>query len=188
MIAGPAVLSHVGSVSLTPLVNVRHWSGVKINVGPSGFLESRRAQARLVAAVRRSGARLVHRALSRWGLAALAEDAELVVSGIVTNSVKATGLADAGPEWADPGDLASIQVRVLLFPAAVIIEVWDRDPAGPVRQAAMPDEEGGRGLAIVGNGILSKRDSLRTLAGGHFQAKTGCSKWATQISRPYPTG
>ena len=41
--------------------------------------------------------RLVHLALSRWGLAALAEDAELVVSEIVTNSVKATGLADAGP-------------------------------------------------------------------------------------------
>ena len=41
--------------------------------------------------------RMVHRALSRWGLAALAEDAELVVSEIVTNSLKATGLADARP-------------------------------------------------------------------------------------------
>ena len=93
--------------------------------------------------------RLVHLALSRWGLAALAEDAELVVSEIVTNSVKATGLADAGLGWADPGDLAVIQVRVLLYPAAVIIEVWDRDPAVPVRQDTAPDEEGGRGLAIV---------------------------------------
>jgi hypothetical protein len=62
-----------------------------------------------------------------------------VVSELVTNSVQATGLADAGPGWADPGDLALIQVRVLLFPAAVVIEVWDRDPTGPVRQDAMPD-------------------------------------------------
>ena len=93
--------------------------------------------------------RLVHRALSRWGLAALAEDAELVVSELVTNSVRATGLADAGPGPADPRDLAPVQVRVLLFPAAVIIEVWDRDPTGPVQQHATPDQEGGRGLAIV---------------------------------------
>ena len=93
--------------------------------------------------------RMVHRALSRWGLAALAEDAELVVSEIVTNSLKATGLADARPGRADPHRLALIQVRVLLFPAAVIIEVWDRDPAGPVLQHATPDQEGGRGLAIV---------------------------------------
>lgn len=97
----------------------------------------------------RCSRRLVRLALSRWGLTALAEDAELVVSEIVTNSVKATGLADAGPGWADPGDLPVIQVRVLLFPATVVIEVWDRDPALPVRQDAVPDEEGGRGLAIV---------------------------------------
>ena len=38
---------------------------------------------------------------------------------------------------------------MLLFPAAVIIEVWDRDPTGPVQQHATPDQEGGRGLAIV---------------------------------------
>ncbi len=92
---------------------------------------------------------LVHLALSRWGLAALIEDAALVMSELVTNSVEATGLTDAQPRWADLGGLATIQVRVLLYQAAVIIEVWDRDPTAPVRHDALPDEEGGRGLAIV---------------------------------------
>ena len=93
--------------------------------------------------------RMVRHALRRWGLAALTEDAELVVSEIVTNSVKATSPAGAGTGRAGPPDLAPVQVRILLFPAAVIIEVRDRDPTGPVQQHATPDQEGGRGLAIV---------------------------------------
>ena len=40
---GRARLSHLGSLSLILSVNVRHSPGVKINLGPSGFLESRRA-------------------------------------------------------------------------------------------------------------------------------------------------
>ena len=74
-----------------------------------------------------------------------AEDAELVVSEIVTN----VGEGDrAGRRrnraWACPPDLAPVQVRILLFPAAVIIEVRDRDPdrassaarRPPIRRAA----------------------------------------------------
>ena len=44
---------------------------------------------------------LVHLTLNRWGLAALIEDAELVISELVTNSIEATGLTDAKPRWAD---------------------------------------------------------------------------------------
>lgn len=92
---------------------------------------------------------LVHLTLNRWGLTALIEDAELVISELVTNSVEATGLTDAKPGWADLSDLATIEVRVLLYPTGIIIEVWDRDPAAPAQRDAAPDEEGGRGLAIV---------------------------------------
>ena len=92
---------------------------------------------------------LVRLTLNRWGLAALIEDAELVISELVTNSVRATGLTDTNPGWADLGGLATIDVRLLLYPAGVIVEVWDRDPTAPVRHDAAPDEEGGRGLAIV---------------------------------------
>ena len=38
---------------------------------------------------------------------------------------------------------------MLLYQIGIIIEVWDRDPAAPVRRYAASDEEGGRGLAIV---------------------------------------
>lgn len=93
--------------------------------------------------------RLVRLTLTRWGLAPLVEDAELVISELVTNSVQATGLTDVQPKWADLGDLATIQVRVLLYQTGIIIEVWDRDPAAPARHDATPDEEGGRGLAII---------------------------------------
>lgn len=92
---------------------------------------------------------LVHLTLNRWGLAALIEDAELVISELVTNSVRATGLTDTKPGWADLGGLATIDVRLLLYPAGVNVEVWDRDPTAPVRHDAAPDEEGGRGLVIV---------------------------------------
>jgi anti-sigma regulatory factor (Ser/Thr protein kinase) len=92
---------------------------------------------------------LVHLALNGWGLAALIEDAELVISELVTNSVRATGLTDTKPRWADLGGLATIDVRLLLYAAAVIVEVWDCDPTAPVRHDAASDEEGGRGLAIV---------------------------------------
>jgi anti-sigma regulatory factor (Ser/Thr protein kinase) len=92
---------------------------------------------------------LVRLTLNRWGLAALVEDAELVMSELVTNSVQATGMTDAEPTWADLGDLATIQVRVLLDQAGVAIEVWDRDPTAPVQDDPTADEEGGRGLTIV---------------------------------------
>jgi len=92
---------------------------------------------------------LVHLTLKRWGLPAVIDDGELVISELVTNSVKATGLTDAEPKWADLAALVTIQVRVLLYQAGVIIEVWDRDPTVPVRRDATPDEEVGWGLTIV---------------------------------------
>ena len=92
---------------------------------------------------------LVRLTLSRWGLAALAGDAELVVSELVTNAVQATGITDPDVARGDPGGLATIQVRVLMYQVAIVIEVWDRDPGAPAGHEAASDEEGGRGLMIV---------------------------------------
>ncbi len=75
---------------------------------------------------------LVRLGLIRWGLPRLVEDAELVVSEMATNAVQATGLMDADAKWSDLGNLATIHVRLLLFGASIVIEVWDRDPAAPV--------------------------------------------------------
>jgi hypothetical protein len=43
LLAAGARLSHLGSLCLIFSVNVRHSPRVKIKLGPSGFLESRRA-------------------------------------------------------------------------------------------------------------------------------------------------
>ena len=40
-------------------------------------------------------------------------------------------------------------MRLLLFEASVVIEVWDRDRAAPVPRDVTAGEEGGRGLLIV---------------------------------------
>lgn len=90
--------------------------------------------------------------LWEWGLDKLAETAELLVSELVTNAVKATAGRDRLPPvrlW-----LSSDKERLL-------IEVWDADPRPPV--PASPAEngipaltnEGGRGLFLVA--ALSQR-------------------------------
>jgi anti-sigma regulatory factor (Ser/Thr protein kinase) len=77
--------------------------------------------------------------LLEWGLAALGDDAELVVSELVTNGVQAsrTMTHAAIRLW-----LASDQVQV-------VICTWDASPQPPVRMDAADDAEHGRGLLLV---------------------------------------
>lgn len=93
--------------------------------------------------------RFVRLTLNRWGLGRLVDDAELVVSELVTNAVQAAGVVDLGANGSDPGGLASIDVRLLLFGASIVIQVRDGDPTPPVPQQATGADEGGRGLSIV---------------------------------------
>lgn len=74
-----------------------------------------------------------------WGLAALADDTELVVSELVTNGVQASrAMTHAAIRlW-----LASDRLRVLIC-------VWDASPQPPVRMDADEDAEHGRGLLLV---------------------------------------
>jgi anti-sigma regulatory factor (Ser/Thr protein kinase) len=79
-----------------------------------------------------------------WGLPALAEKIELIVSELVTNSVQAA-------ERSHRGDLATAIVRLWLSSDldCVLIRVWDGNRQMPVRHEARPDEESGRGLTLV---------------------------------------
>ena len=105
--------------------------------------------AAVPAAVGRSR-ELVRLGLDRWGLASLAADAEMMVSELATNAIQATGRTDADATRDDAGDdAAAFQVRLLLFEAGIVIEVWDADPAPPAPQHGTGEEEGGRGLMIV---------------------------------------
>jgi anti-sigma regulatory factor (Ser/Thr protein kinase) len=84
-----------------------------------------------------------------WGMAAVAEVAELVVSELVANAVAASN------ELAAPaGEQAALAVPVVRFWLAadqsnVLIRVWDANPALPVRQDGDLEAETGRGLLLV---------------------------------------
>jgi anti-sigma regulatory factor (Ser/Thr protein kinase) len=77
-----------------------------------------------------------------WGLAGLSDTAELLVSELMTNALRASErLPTVGPPvvrlW-----LASDRNRF-------VIHVWDGSDQAPVRQHAGPAAESGRGLMLV---------------------------------------
>jgi hypothetical protein len=82
--------------------------------------------------------------LAEWGLRDLAEAAELVVSELVTNAVRASTGPDGRPRYGEAGLLVVI-LRLTTDAAQVLIEVWDDIPAAPVAVQAGPEDESGRG-------------------------------------------
>jgi hypothetical protein len=75
-----------------------------------------------------------------------------MVSELATNAIQATGLTDTDATWNDAADdVPTFHVRMLLFEASIVIEVWDADPAPPVPQHVTGEEEGGRGTVDRGH-------------------------------------
>ncbi len=120
--------------------------------------------------------RHVRRTLSRWRLDGLAETAELVVSELVTNAVKAGRgiVAGAGGDVLDAteADLARgagttghrVGLDVYRSGALVVVEVWDPSRTPPALKNASLDEEGGRGLMLVD--VLAEKWGYRWPASG----------------------
>ncbi|GAA2215793.1 hypothetical protein GCM10009850_112610 [Nonomuraea monospora] len=79
--------------------------------------------------------RLVREALTAWGLSALADDLTVVVSEVVTNAVMHAR--------------SPMTLSLHRQGRSVRGEVTDHSPAWPAPLPAGPDEEHGRGLAIV---------------------------------------
>lgn len=81
------------------------------------------------------------------GLKELIEPAELVVSELMTNAVRASGGLDA------PGTTENARSIVRLWLSvdddSVLVLVWDACPARPQRQELQPAAESGRGLYLV---------------------------------------
>ncbi len=86
--------------------------------------------------------------LDEWSLPALADPAELIVSELVTNSVQATTDEDGQPRYGEAG-LPVVHLRLASDHARVLVEVWDSVTRPPAARRSQPDEEGGRGLALV---------------------------------------
>jgi anti-sigma regulatory factor (Ser/Thr protein kinase) len=86
----------------------------------------------------------------------LADTAEVVVSELVTNAVKATGTTRHLSVLAVlKARLSLISVSLRLTSTSLFIEVWDRDQRPPVLGQPAADQEGGRGLLLVAG--LSKQ-------------------------------
>ena len=86
-------------------------------------------------------ARLV---LAEWSMKPLAETAELLVSELVTNAVRAS----AGLPARHLG-LPVVRLWLSADHERVLIKVWDADERMPVCEQPDPDAEHGRGLLLV---------------------------------------
>lgn len=92
--------------------------------------------------------------LNGWGLDALADVTELLVSEMSTNVVRASMTPDGNLRYADDGKVPLLWIRLLSDRVRLMIEVWDTLPASlgaPVARHPDPDEESGRGLEIIEN-------------------------------------
>ncbi|MEV0262142.1 ATP-binding protein [Streptomyces sp. NPDC050617] len=87
--------------------------------------------------------------LGKWHAHSIEGDATLVVSELVTNAVKATGVLDRRPTWLELETLNLVTVRLVGLDTSVVIEVWDTSKEMPVLQKPDDITEGGRGLLLV---------------------------------------
>jgi anti-sigma regulatory factor (Ser/Thr protein kinase) len=88
--------------------------------------------------------------LWEWGLSALNEAAELVVSELVTNAVQASvAAARPGLDDGEPAGVPGVWLWLTSDGRQVVVEVGDGSPRPPVPAAPDREEEGGRGLLLV---------------------------------------
>lgn len=78
--------------------------------------------------------------LHEWGLRALADDAALIVSELMTNAADASVVLSERPP---------IALRLLATEKTLVIEVWDQSPLDLEPREAGPGAECGRGLTVV---------------------------------------
>jgi anti-sigma regulatory factor (Ser/Thr protein kinase) len=81
-----------------------------------------------------------------WGLADLADTAELLTSELTTNAIQATGRLRVR---ADLAAVPVIRLWVSSDGVALVIHVWDAHPDLPVRKDPAADAGNGRGLLLV---------------------------------------
>jgi Signal transduction histidine kinase len=78
----------------------------------------------------------------------LAEAAELIVSELVTNAVRASTAPDGRPRYDGTG-MPVVVLRLASDRFKLLVEVWDVIPGAPAAAHPGPDDESGRGLMLV---------------------------------------
>ena len=84
--------------------------------------------------------RLTCQTLTRWDMASLTEDAEIIATEIVTNAINAVPPGTTG---------LAIVYAIHATPPGLRIYTWDIGPGHPAPADPAPDAVSGRGLAIV---------------------------------------
>lgn len=74
---------------------------------------------------------LLHLTLTKWGHPELLRTGAAVLSELLDQAVRHTGVPDPTERWRDRDDLALINVRLLLFDHAILIKVADRHREPP---------------------------------------------------------
>ncbi len=107
-----------------------------------------------------------------WGLPNLADDAELLVSELVTNAVQASnGRADA-----------VVRLWLVADDDSLVLAVWDDGDGLPARCEVGPFEPGGRGLLIV-DALSSSWGAYATVPGKCVWCRLRCSAESLTDSR-----
>jgi len=100
--------------------------------------------------------------LHEWGLGHTAEDASILVSELLTNSVKAS--CNQG---------SPVRLRLLADHSQLIIEAWDRNPNPPKPRQADYADESGRGLNVV---------AALAVRWGHYRSGNWKAVWAEMLT------
>jgi anti-sigma regulatory factor (Ser/Thr protein kinase) len=107
----------------------------------------------------------VRQTLTQWQLAGRIDSAELIVSELVTNAVKETGITDPAPTWEAVKAHHVIGVQLRLVEHGLYVEVWDSGKGVPTIAEHGDEAEGGRGLFLV-ECVSEKWGVQRPAAGG----------------------
>ncbi len=78
--------------------------------------------------------------LWEWGLAALTDSTELVVSELITNAIQTSRTT---------GQAAPVRLWLLSDKVQVLVLVWDASPHVPTQADVSDETENGRGLLLV---------------------------------------
>src|SRR5215467_12438341 len=87
--------------------------------------------------------------LWEWGMESLVQAAELAVSELVTNAIRASTQARSARPSGSPTGLPVVELRLAGDRQRLLVEVSDHDPGPPVPTAVDPERDGGRGLLLV---------------------------------------
>ncbi|MGF0163729.1 ATP-binding protein [Streptomyces koyangensis] len=107
----------------------------------------------------------IRQTLRCWHVTEHIDVAELVGSELVTNAVKATGVAGPESTWTSVTAAHVIGVQSRIIGSGLYVEVWDNGEGAPVARCPDADTEGGRGLLLI-EAMADRWDVYRPAVGG----------------------